>query len=64
MTSIASSPTATTSSWSAAAAWRNRATGKVVDSPKVDIWHFENGRITQFLEMFDSHGFVRALGAV
>jgi hypothetical protein len=44
--------------------WRNRATGKVVDSPKVDIWHFENGRITQFLEMFDSLGFVRALGAV
>ena len=45
-------------------AWRNRATGKVVDTPKVDIWHFENGKITRFLEMFDSLGFVRALGAV
>jgi len=45
-------------------AWRNRATGKVVDTPKVDIWHFENGKITQFLEMFDSLGFVQALGAV
>ena len=44
-------------------AWRNRATGNVIDSPKVDIWHFENGKITQFLEMFDSLGFVRALGA-
>jgi ketosteroid isomerase-like protein len=43
-------------------AWRNRATGNVVDTPKVDIWHFENGKITQFLEMFDSLGFVRALG--
>jgi ketosteroid isomerase-like protein len=45
-------------------AWRNRATGKVVDTPKVDIWHFENGKITQFLEMFDSLGFVQALGEV
>ena len=45
-------------------AWRNRATGKVVDTPKVDIWHFENGKITRFLEMFDSLGFVRALGAI
>jgi len=45
-------------------AWRNRATGNVVDTPKVDIWHFENGKITQFLEMFDSLGFVQALGAV
>ena len=42
-------------------AWRNRATGKVVDTPKVDIWHFENGKITRFLEMFDSLGFVQAL---
>jgi len=45
-------------------AWRNRATGKVVDTPKVDIWHFENGKITRFLEMFDSLGFVQALGEV
>jgi ketosteroid isomerase-like protein len=44
-------------------AWRNRATGKVIDTPKVDIWHFENGKITQLLEMFDSLGFVQALGA-
>lgn len=42
-------------------AWRNRATGKIVDTPKVDIWHFENGKAVSFLEMFDSLAFVRAI---
>ena len=42
-------------------AWRNRATGKVVDTPKVDVWHFANGRAASFLEMFDSLAFVRAI---
>jgi len=45
-------------------AWRNRATGLEVDTPKVDVWHFENGRVTRFMEMFDSLGFARAIGAV
>ncbi len=45
-------------------AWRNRATGRIVDTPKVDIWHFENGRAVTFLEMFDSLAFARALGVV
>ena len=42
-------------------AWRNRATGRIVDTPKVDVWHFENGKAVSFLEMFDSLGFVRAI---
>ena len=42
-------------------AWRNRATGRTVDTPKVDIWRFENGKAVSFLEMFDSLGFVRAI---
>jgi ketosteroid isomerase-like protein len=42
-------------------AWRNRATGKIVDTPKVDIWRFENGRAVEFLEMFDSLAFMRAI---
>ena len=42
-------------------AWRNRATGRVVDTPKVDVWHFEGGRATSFLEMFDSLAFMRAI---
>lgn len=44
--------------------WRHRATGREVDSPKVDIWHFEGGRATRFLEMFDSLAFARAVGLV
>lgn len=42
-------------------AWRNRATARVVDTPKVDVWHFEHGKAVRFLEMFDSLGFVRAI---
>ena len=42
-------------------AWRNRATARIVDTPKVDVWHFENGKAVSFLEMFDSLGFVRAI---
>lgn len=45
-------------------AWRNRATGREVDTPKADIWHFENGRATRFTELFDTLAFARALGAV
>ena len=44
-------------------AWRHRETGAEVDTPKVDIWHFENGRATRFTEMFDSLAFARAVGA-
>ena len=42
-------------------AWRNRATGRIVDTPKVDIWHFEDGKAVSMLEMFDSLAFVRAI---
>ena len=45
-------------------AWRHRQTGAEVDTPKIDIWHFENGRATRFFEMFDSLAFARAVGAV
>jgi uncharacterized protein len=45
-------------------AWRNRATGKVVDTPKVDIHTFRNGKVVRFQEVYDTLGFARALGAV
>jgi uncharacterized protein len=45
-------------------AWRHRETGAEVDTPKVDIWHFENGKATRFMEMFDSLAFAKAVGAV
>lgn len=44
--------------------WRHRATGAVVDTPKVDIWHFEFGKATRFTEMFDSLAFAKAVGLV
>jgi len=42
-------------------AWRNRATARVVETPKVDVWRFEDGKAVSFLEMFDSLAFVRAI---
>ena len=45
-------------------AWRHRETGAEVDTPKIDIWHFEFGKATRFTEMFDSLAFARAVGAV
>ena len=44
-------------------AWRHRETGAEVDTPKIDIWHFEFGKATRFSEMFDSLAFARAVGA-
>ena len=45
-------------------AWRHRENGNEVDTPKIDVWHFENGKATRFFEMFDSLAFARAVGAV
>ena len=45
-------------------AWRHRETGAEVDTPKVDIWHFENGKATRFFELFDSLAFAKAVGVV
>jgi uncharacterized protein len=44
--------------------WRNRATGREIDTPKVDIWHLKDGKAVSFLEMFDSLAFARAIGAI
>lgn len=35
-------------------AWRNRATGKEFETPKVDLWRFDNGRAVEFFEFFDT----------
>jgi ketosteroid isomerase-like protein len=45
-------------------AWRNKATGRVVDSPKIDIHTFSNGKVVRFQESFDTLGFAKALGIV
>jgi ketosteroid isomerase-like protein len=48
--------------WIGRCHWRHRATGREIDTPKVDIWRFANGKAVDFLEMFDSLGFVRTAG--
>lgn len=45
-------------------AWRNKATGLTVDTPKVDIHTFRDGKVVRFQEVYDTLGFARALGAV
>ena len=34
--------------------WTNKATGKKVETPKVDIWRFRDGKATEFYELFDT----------
>ncbi|WP_162249698.1 nuclear transport factor 2 family protein [Altererythrobacter sp. Root672] len=48
--------------WIGRCCWRNRHTGLVINSPKVDIWTFRNGKAVRFLELFDTLGFARAAG--
>jgi len=35
-------------------AWRNRATGKRFDTPKVDVWRFKDGEVVSFFEYYDT----------
>jgi uncharacterized protein len=35
-------------------AWRNRRTGRVVDTPKADFWTFKDGKIVEFHELYDT----------
>ncbi len=35
-------------------AWRNKRTGKVADTRKVDLWRFKDGRVIEFEELFDT----------
>jgi len=35
-------------------AWRNRRTGRVVDTPKADFWTFRDGKIIEFYELYDT----------
>ena len=35
-------------------AWRNRRTGKVTETPKIDIWRFRDGKIVSMNEYYDT----------
>jgi len=46
--------------WIGRCHWRNKKDGKEIDTPKIDVWTFQNGKAVRFFEMFDSLGFARA----
>lgn len=48
--------------WIGRCAWRNRHTGQAIDTPKVDIWTFREGKAIRFFEIFDSLSFARTAG--
>jgi ketosteroid isomerase-like protein len=35
-------------------AWKNRKTGKKVDTPKADFWTFRDGKVVEFHELYDT----------
>lgn len=35
-------------------AWRNKATGKIADTPKIDVWRFRDGKAVDFIEFYDT----------
>ena len=43
-------------------AFRNKATGKVLDTPKIDVCTFRDGKIVRFQESYDTLSFARAQG--
>ena len=38
----------------------NKRTKKTVTIPKVDVWKFENGKVVEFMEHFDTHTAIMA----
>jgi ketosteroid isomerase-like protein len=41
-------------------AWRNKATGKLAQSPKVDYWRLRDGQIVEMEEFYDTAEFQAA----
>ena len=39
-------------------AWTHKTSGKTVETPKVDVWRFENGKAVAFFEYYDTAGLV------
>jgi len=40
--------------------WTHRRTGKTATMPKVDVWLFEDGKVTQFMEHYDTQKAIEA----
>jgi len=41
-------------------AWRNRKTGREVDTPKADFWTFRDGKVVEYYEFYDTAALVAA----
>lgn len=41
-------------------AWRNKQTGKTLETPKVDFWQFRDGKAISFFEYYDTAGLLKA----
>ena len=50
--------------WIGCCHWRHKPTGREINSPKVDIWTFRDGKAVKFMEMFDSLGFASTTGLI
>lgn len=48
--------------WVGSCRWRDRKTGREIATPKVDIWHFKDGKCVSLMEMYDTLGFARLNG--
>jgi uncharacterized protein len=42
-------------------AWRNKKTGKVCETPKVDVWRLRGGKAIEFYEYFDTAKMIQAV---
>ncbi|MEM7444063.1 MAG: nuclear transport factor 2 family protein [Pseudomonadota bacterium] len=40
--------------------WKNRKTGKIVKTPKADIWKFRDGKAIEFMEFYDTQAALEA----
>lgn len=50
--------------WIGRCHWRNKHDGNELDTPKIDVWKFRNGKAVRFFEMFDSLGFAKAASLI
>jgi len=40
--------------------WTHRKTGKSLMTPKADVWTFKDGKVTEFMEFYDTQGALAA----
>jgi len=50
--------------WIGRCHWRNKHDGKELNTPKIDVWTFRDGKAVRFFEMFDSLGFARVASLI